>query len=295
MWRRGANPSTGKRVAWLLALACALLAGACSTLKLGYNHVDTLAVYTLNRYFDLDDAQQALARERARALVAWHRETQLRGYVDLIESAGRRLDERLGADDVLAFYVEMNRRLELIGARAAPELAALALTLTPAQIDHCADRLARDNAKARRESGRDSLDGRIRTAVERAKDWFGSVTPQQERLIRAHLGQQPDNHAWWLAERERRQRELIALLRRIQSERPAAVEAAHWFEAYFARLALPSDPERQAALQRYRLANAALIAQLIDVATPAQRAALLSKLRGYAEDFAALAAAGARG
>lgn len=297
--RRASNRSTGLRAHRLAAIALLALVAACSTLKLGYNNADSLLVFALDSYFDLDDEQERLARERARTIVAWHRATQLRDYVELIETAGRRLETHIGADEVLAYYAEMNRRMLAIGERSAPDLAALALTLTPAQIAHFADKLAQDSAKARRQmerdGGRGALEARVKTAVGRVKDWFGSVTPEQERLIRASLAQRPGGHAWWMAERERRQRELIDILQRIVAERPAPEQAARWFEQYFARLTQPADPERHAELQRFRLGNAELIASLINAASPAQKRALLKKLRGYAEDFTTLAASGARG
>ncbi|HXF46127.1 MAG TPA: DUF6279 family lipoprotein [Burkholderiaceae bacterium] len=287
------------RAGRLAAVALLLFAAACSTLKLGYNNADSLLTFALDSYFDLDDAQEQLARERARTIVAWHRATQLRGYVELIEAAGRRIEAGVSADEVLDFYVAMNRRLVAIGERSAPDAALLALTLTPAQIEHFADKLAQDSAKARRQlarnAGRDALEERIEASVQRAKEWFGSVTPEQERLIRANLAQRTGDDAWWLAERERRQRELIAILQRIVTERPAVELAARWFDEYFARLAQPADPERHAQLQRFRRGNAELIAQLINSASPAQKAALLRKLRGYADDFTTLAAAGSRG
>jgi primosomal protein N'' len=297
--RRAANRSTGVRACRLAAIALLALAAACSTLKLGYDNADSLLAFALDSYFDLDDEQEQLARERARTIVAWHRATQLRDYVELIEAAGRRIETSVSVDEVLGYYAEMNRRLVAIGARSAPELALLALTLTPSQIEYFAEKLAQDNAKARRQlarnAGRDALDARVKAGVERAKEWFGTVTPEQERLIRTTLAQRAGNHAWWIAERERQQRELIALLQRIVAERPPPALAARWFEEYFARLAEPADPERHAQLQRFRLGNAELIAQLINSASPAQKAALLKKLRGYADDFTTLAAAAPRG
>ena len=51
-----------------LVVASALLLAACSSLKLGYNHADTLLLYSLDSYLDLDDRQQELAGERVRRL-----------------------------------------------------------------------------------------------------------------------------------------------------------------------------------------------------------------------------------
>ena len=110
--------------------------------------------------------------------------------------------------------------------------------------------------------------------------------------MRASIAARPDAQHWWVAERERRQRDSVTLLRRIASERPDEATATRWWRGYFAELAEPRDADRRARVLQYREQNAALIAQLINSATPVQRAAVAKKLRGYADDFSTLATEG---
>lgn len=275
-------------------LSVALLTAACSTLKLGYNNADTLLLYSLDSYFDLDDAQEDLARERVRGLLDWHRSTQLSGYAQLLADAQRKLDGSVTAVEVAALQQQMNASLAAIGDRAAPDLATLALTLTPAQIERFAGKLARDSSQARRElvrfaGARESMEDRVKRYSERAESWFGSVNAEQAQILRAALAARPAGETWWMDERERRQREMVQLLQRIHEEKPTAEEAARRVREYFVHLAAPRDTARRTALEAYRQSNAELIANLINAATPTQRTALAKKLRGYAEDFATLA------
>jgi hypothetical protein len=294
MTGKAANRSTGPWLRRVLALAALAVAAACSSIKVGYNNADTLLIYALDSYFDLDGRQE----QRRRELLAWHRETQLRGYAEFVESAGRRLDSPVAADDVLGFNLEMNRRLVAIGVQAAPDLARLALTLQPDQLEHFAAKMAEDNVKARRESGLtdggDKLEARVKRSAERVESWFGSVSPQQALILRTALAERPQNQAWWMQERERRQRDLLALLERIRAEQPAVEVAAGWLREYFVHLSEPRDPERREKMGEFRRANADLIAALVNAATPAQKSTLVEKLRGYAEDFTTLASSGAR-
>ena len=135
-----------------------------------------------------------------------------------------------------------------------------------------------------------SPDERARKYVERAEYWFGSVTPAQRALLREELQRRPDGNAGGRAERERRQQELLRLLRRMQDERPDEATATAWVRRYFAQLREPPDAERRRELLALRTANAELIAQLVNSATPEQRATLSQRLAGFAEDFTALAA-----
>lgn len=288
---RGPRGLCGWRV---LALALAALAlAACSAVRLGYNYADTYLLYSLNDYLELSDEQEALARQRAGALLAWHRETQLRDYATFIESTRARLEGPITADDVIAFNNALNTRLIAIGDRLAPDFAQLALSLKPEQIDRLERRFAESTGKARREfvraSAHENLEARIQKTAERAEYWFGALSRLQMDAVRTSLASRPSAEDWWIGERERRQKGLIVLLRRIQSERPDVDAAARWIRAYFAQIALPAEPEKRAALDAFRRGNAELIAQLVNRATPEQRATLSRKLEGFAQDFVALA------
>lgn len=287
----------GRQARRFVLASVAFLLAACSQLQLGYNNADTLLAYTLDSYLDLDDEQERLARSSIAALHRWHRATQLPGYVQLLDDAQKRVAGAVSAADVLAFNAGMRRALAAIGEQAAPDLAALALTLKPAQVDRLAERLASDTSKARRElvrfAGAESLEQRVQRYVERTEDWFGTVTPAQRETIRAALVRRPEAQQQWVDERERRQHELVAVMARIRAEQPPPATATAWLREYFAELAEPREAERRARLAAYRRENAELVAQLVNSATPAQREAIRARLRGYAEDFGALAAKGA--
>lgn len=280
-----------------LALSAALLVTACSAIKLGYNNADTLAVYSLDSYFALDDAQSEMARGKVRELLRWHRQTQLAGYVELLQRAQARVGGKVTAEEVLAFQREVNARLLMVGERAAPELAPLALRLQPAQVDRFAAKLADSNAKARRELARlgdNELDARVKRYAERMQEWFGPLTEAQLELVRAAHAQRADGSAWWRQERDRRQRDAVEMLRRIQAEQPNEATVTQWLRAYFAELHEPRDPGRRARVLEARAHNAELVAQLLSTATPTQRTAIAKKLRGYADDFTTLAGEGVR-
>lgn len=290
--RRGLRHAAARVLLGFAALALA----ACSTgMRMGYNNADTLLLYSLGGYVSLTPEQEALVKERAGALVSWHRTTQLRDYASLIEQArGKIAAGPVSAQEVLAFNEAINTRMMLVGERAAPDVARLALTLTPEQVERLQRRFADDAAKARREAVKAaetvSPDERARKYIERAEYWFGSVTPAQRALLREELQRRPDGNAGWRAERERRQQELLRVLRRIQDERPDEATATAWVRRYFAQLREPPDAERRRAMQALRADNAELIAQLVNTATPQQRAALSQRLASFAEDFTALAA-----
>jgi len=291
---RAGDRNTAVSIRRVLAVAMVAVVAGCSSVRFGYDNADTLLFYKLDNYVDLNSAQAQLVRDRVRVLLAWHRSTQLPGYAEFLEAAGRRVDGRVAAADVLALNLEINRRLLAIGDRAASDLAALALMLEPWQVDQLARKLAEDDARARHEasaSGRRGMEQRVKRSVARAEEWFGSVTPKQRDFIREALAERPDREDMWLHEREQRRSDLLRVVQRIQAERPSVDAAAQWIRDYFATLAEPLDAERRARMNEYRRDNAEMIAGLVNAASNEQKSALLRKLQGYADDFAALSSA----
>lgn len=282
------------RFARLIAIvALAIFLASCAAIKLGYNNVDTLALIRLNSYVDLTPDQELTVKERVNSLLAWHRSTQLRDYVAFIDKTRAKLAGQVTASDVMAFNQQLSARMTTVADKAAPDIAHIALTLTPEQIDQAAKRIANDSTKARRELARfaDKEAGaeRVKKYSERAESWFGRLTDEQKEIIRKSMANRPNEATWWIDERERRQREFIALLRKIQAEHPTEQVAERWLRTYFAQLNVSPDAERRARAESYRRGSAELIAQLINHATPEQRATLDKKLSDYAQDFRALA------
>ncbi len=286
-------------VRWLALIAMTISFAGCAAMKLGYNNADTLALFQLDSYFELNPEQELTVRERMNALLAWHRSTQLRDYAAFIDAARAKLGGQVTAADVMEFNRQLNARMLTAGDKAAPDIAHLALTLTPEQIDRAAKKTAGDAAKARRELARqpdkDPGAERIKKYSERAESWFGRLTDEQKEIIRKSFASRPDDRTWWIDERERRQRGFIALLRKVQAERPSEEAATRWMRTYFTQLSVAPDAERRARTESYRRGSAELVAQLINVATPEQRAVLDKKLNDYAQDFKSLAGANSSG
>jgi hypothetical protein len=283
---------------WLLMAGYVLLLAACSSVRFGYNHADTFLVSSLDRYLDLENGQKQLAERQAEAFLAWHRATQLNDYAALLEEARVKIRGPVTVDDVLAFQWKLMNRLAAIGERAAPEIARLALTLTPEQIAHLRSELADDEEEFREKYEADGADGIAKAQAKRfikvSRFWFETLTPAQEEIVRAGFAGRDRISRFWMEERERRQRDLVAVLDRIRSEHPAPGVAAGWVRDYFAGFVQHADPQQRASAQAQQRSNADLIAKLINAATPEQRAELDEKLERYANDFTALAMEGGR-
>lgn len=213
------------RIARAVCFACVLmLLGGCSIVRLTYRSADTLTLHWLDRYADLDEAQQDWAKERIRAFYGWHRATQLPDYVQWLQRTQALLQGPVAQADLLALNTDISARLDAAAMRALPDLAALALQLRPQQFDAIESRFARNNDDFRKEFLDVDIgqrqDKRYKTVLWLAEVLFGRFSAEQETVIRRASDARPLINELWLDERVGRQRDLLTLLRRIQAEQP---------------------------------------------------------------------------
>ena len=282
---------TRARRAWIamLVLAAALATG-CTT-RLAYNNADFLIERYVDGYVVFDGPQQAEFDGRLDALLAWHRDMELPAYVAWIgrvrsgvvspgEVTGAEV--RAWTDELFGFWGRVGRRL-------APELVALAGTLTDGQVDTLLERLREGQAeRVERWSGRTTearIERRVRGMERFLGRWAGRLSDSQEDLIRDWAGRIAPTTELWLANREGWIEELGAALRS-RSDRQA-------LEAAVERLFVEPSARWDAVYRQTIEANSALtsdfLAEFISGLEPGQRARADERLGDLQADLAALA------
>jgi len=264
-----------------------LLAG-CTVARLGYEMLPWFALWQIERHLSLDSAQRSLAGERLDSLHAWHRQTQMPRYASLIETAVGRLDLPLAASDLGAWRSQMFGLWQAPAERLAPDLADLALTLRPAQIDRLERRLADSTAELRRKtlggSAAERLEARIERWQERMEWLLGDLTASQRAELRRLAGEQPSDEAAWLDERQARNERLVRLARRIEQERPSREEAINWSAALLAGFWQSEDPARARRLAANADNGDRVAAAMLNTATRSQREHMRAKLGDIERD-----------
>lgn len=272
-----------------------MLLFACSAARVGYNNGEFVSYWWLDSYVDFESDQKPWVKQHIDDLFAWHRKTQLRDYVQFVSRIQRRDLSTVTKADLLADYSEGRTRILRIVDHAAPELADLALSLTPAQIANIEQKFTRNNDKFRKEylSG-DTAERqkfRYKKMMKQAEYWFGNFNRDQEARLRALSDARPLNNELLLAERMQRQHELIALLQQIHAEKPARDEAAAMIRKYIVQTVDRfGDRERQSFADASNQANAALVAEMMHMATPEQRKHFVNTLQDWISDFNRLSA-----
>jgi hypothetical protein len=265
---------------------------ACSSLQLAYQYAPGLIAYRANSYLNLDEKQQALLDQELATFAAWHDETLPR-YTSTLNQWANRLSqpEPFTGQEVLGMQETIEQQLQTLGTRAALQLAPLLVTLGPQQIKKLQSKFKEGNEEyfsdfLKNPESSSNIKKRHARLTKRFEDWLGTLSPQQKNiLITVSDKRAPIINAWY-TERTLRQHALLEL---IQTQRNAPPEQAQRaFEDYLQSLSRYREPMLKEQRDGLRLEWAQATAEVLNVASPEQKKHLQKKLRGYAQDFAAV-------
>lgn len=282
--------------AWCALLLLVLLA-ACSSIRFTYNHGDTLLYWWINAYIDVDSEQKPLVKKDIDELFHWHRRTQLRDYAQILRVAQKQLSGNPTREDLLADYRQIRDETRELLMRSVPDLTDLVLTLKPEQLANMEEKFEKNNREYRKKFMSGSEEKRKKVRYEKTMDqlnlWFGSFSSEQEDQVRRLLDAHPLDNEVWLAERMRRQQQILALVRRVQVQRLPREQVSAMITALIRDTVDRMDaPERKAFYDNYTESTVRFILDVIHLTTPAQRAFALHRMQGWIDDFSSLAAEG---
>jgi hypothetical protein len=282
------------------AFAVATLAG-CSMVRLAYSQAPNLTHWWADGYVDFNSEQSQQFKLALDGWFDWHRRTQMPVYADLLARGQREVMGPMSREAMCAWRDEMQRRLEPIVEHVAPKLAAVALTLTPTQLKHLEQRLAKNGAELKRDYAQDDREERKKASykrtLERYENFYGRLDEAQRERLAQLLQESPFDADKWLAERERRSRDTIAALSALLAAGKTQDAAAAQAQAMGAVKTIAwrslNSPRSDYAAYQQRLAseNCTLAATLHNLTTPTQRQHARNKLRGWESDVRAIVAA----
>jgi Family of unknown function (DUF6279) len=282
---------------WRAIIGAALVGFAltgCSVLRIGYGQAPTLAGWWIDSYADLDSAQSTRLREGIDQWFDWHRRTEMPLYAQLLARAQREVMEpTLTPAALCAWRDEAQRRADAATEQAVPALAALVATLTPAQVRHIERQLAKKGEEMRADFAHPDRAERAQASFKRTLERYENLYGRLDEAQRAKLGQMLAASTFdperWLAERERRNRDLVATLNSVVNAsnvdagvRRRQAESAVRLLAERAQRSPRAD--YRAYQERLSLDNCALAAVMHNSMSAAQRQQARAKLKGWEDD-----------
>ena len=283
-----------RTVTAVVAAVLAIAVAGCGLVKTGYRNGDTVGLFMLNRYLDLSSEQKEFVKPKLRSLLAWHKSTQLPDYAALATELQKKAPHSITAAEVTAFGEQSRRRAYTTVNHVLPDMADLALRLTLDNIRTLQEKFDDADAKYRDENLKGNVEKRKKVryekTLERVEEWYGSFSREQKVAIRQLSDARPLDGEILLAERQRREAEIIAMLNRIEREKPSRDAAIALMKGVFDRFDQSPDLERRATVEAYRRATDEMNAQIHNLATPEQRLNAVAKLQEWIDDFRSLTA-----
>ncbi|MGZ3253966.1 MAG: DUF6279 family lipoprotein, partial [Burkholderiaceae bacterium] len=136
----------------MLVIICSLvfMTASCSIVRLGYNYGESLSYWWLDSYVDFDASQKVWFKERIANWFAWHRKTQLKDYANLLGQEQKKLQHNVTQAELLIEYEKIRTRAMVLMDKSLPDLADLALSLQPSQIEHIQKKFTSHNETYRK-------------------------------------------------------------------------------------------------------------------------------------------------
>jgi hypothetical protein len=279
--------------AWGLAVVATIgMAGCGGLLKIGYKNGDTAGLFMMDRYLDLSSEQKDFVQPRLRALLAWHKSTQLPDYARFGAELQKKALAQITPAEVASLAEQSRRRAYATIEHALPDMADIALRLTPDNIRKLQSRFVEDDEKWSDENLAGDLEkrqkARYEKTLERVEEWYGRFSKEQRAEIRKLSDARPLDNGILLAERQRREQDLITLLNRIERDKPPRDTVITMMKAYEDHFEQSPDPDRRAFVDSLHRTTDEMNAAIQNLATTRQRARAVAKLQEWIDDFHSL-------
>jgi hypothetical protein len=284
------KPLDPKRMAGIIgALALALALSACSAIKLGYSNLPHLAYWWLDNYVDFSDEQEPLVRDELERLYTWHRKQELPRILELVSRVEQLAGGDVTPEQACAIFEDGRARFRALAEQAEPAAATVAASLTGREHTHLARKFRRANDKFQREwvaLGRaDLVDKRHKQMTDRLETFYGRLDERQQAVLRQRLEHSMFEPARSLVEWDRRQQDLLQLLRRMSQPGAPTAETRALLHAWIERLEKSPDPTHRAYQEALVKEGCTTVAVVHQSTTAAQRDQAARRLRAYERDL----------
>ena len=266
----------------------------CSAVKIAYNQSPQLAYLYLDGFADFNEAQSLQVRTDLTKFLAWHRQTQLPGYIDLLQKIQQKIPQDMTDKQACEVFADVRQKALALTEFAEPGALSLAATLSPKQLTVMERKFAKGNTTWREDflegSAKDLFEKRQKSAIKRGEMLYGSVNDKQRSLIAQQIEKSQFKPAQSYAERQRRQKDILQTLGKVIANPQDAATAQKEMRSLLARSVTSPDAAYKSYLDGITQEGCASFAELHNSTTPEQRKKAVDVLAGYEQDFKVLMA-----
>jgi hypothetical protein len=276
----------------ILGFLCLLIGFSttgCSSIQIGYNQSDTLLKWWIDDYFDLNDAQADLVSAALKRQLSWHRATVLPKINDDLNKLRQKLSKPLSPSDVLDTYQDIRKHSYISVEHFGKDFSLFATSLNAEQLRVMEKKFSSTNEKFRKDfmsgSPQKQLEKRIDRTIDRVENFFGSLSREQESQISKIIQAHPVDMSAIYKERLRRQRDMLALLKKVVAEKTNAESVEVLFSNYVKTFELGTHAEQKEIETKRIETLSQMISEITKVMNDQQRKHAQHKVGDWMEDL----------
>ena len=274
-------------------LVCSLL-GACGTARLAYNNAPMLTFWWLDGYLDFDSGQALRMRTELQTVHNWHRKDELPLIATELGHLKARALQNANPEQTCKLAADMQARATAALERLVPAIAAIAPTLSEAQLQQVEREYEKRNGKWRADfmegSIEDRLEHRVDQLVDRIGSFYGSLGKEQRQWLSQQVASSDYDAPTQYREMLRRQQDALQALRQLRSSKATTVQSQQALQAVLERSTVSPDAAYRQYLAKVMAQGCVTMTELHNGMTPQQRGKLLKSLQGYEVDIRLLMA-----
>lgn len=278
-------------------IICLLVVGlvlqGCNAVKIAYNQAPSLAYFYLDSYIDFNDVQSTQVRNELAQMQAWHRQTQLPVYIEMLQKVQQKMPQDITANQACEIFSDVRQKALAMTDYAEPAASSLVTSFTQKQLDAMQRKFAKGNQKWREDylegSAKDIGDKRQKSAIKRTETLYGSMNDKQRSLIAQQVEKSQFKAAQSYAERQRRQKDVLQTLGKVMANPQDSLSAQRDMRSLLQRSVTSPDAAYRSYLDVITQDGCAAFADLHNAATPEQRKKAVGVLAGYEKEFRMLA------
>jgi hypothetical protein len=184
---------------------------------------------------------------------------------------------------------EVQVRMNAVATQAEPAVVALAGMLTPKQLRHLERKYRKNNEAYRKEwidlPVAERKEKRYDQMLERVETIYGSLDEPQRAVLRQGIAQSMFDPQRILAERQRRQQDLLQVLRQVTTSAAATEAARNLLRGYLERVQHSPDSAYRAWQDALVQEGCRIFSAVHASTTAAQRQQAARRLHAYQRDL----------
>jgi hypothetical protein len=277
-----------------LSLLVGFSISGCSSIQIGYNQSDMLIRWWIDDHLDLIDSQEDFVSAALKQQITWHRANVLPKINEDLGKLKLKLNKPLSAADVMDSYQDIRKHSYTTIEHFGKDFSRLALSLNADQLRVMEKKFVTTNEKFRKDfmsgTAQKQLQKRIDRTIDRTENFFGNLSNDQESQIAKIVQSHPVDMEAIYRERLRRQRDMLALLKKISTDKPRPENVEALFANYVKTFELGTTPEQKEVETKRAETLSQMISAITQLMNEQQRKHAQHKVGDWMDDVKTLIA-----